>query len=60
MDKIKKVAVRTQKFVSDHKVAIATIATAAVCLKLNRMALRDHDEFLKENNLFDKYYNAEV
>lgn len=48
-----------KKFVADHKVAIAVTATALVCLKLNRMALADHDNFLKEHDLYEKFYTAE-
>jgi hypothetical protein len=49
----------TKKFVTDHKVAIAVTLTAALCLKLNKMALKDHDNFLKEHDLYDTFYNAE-
>lgn len=59
MNKIKKAIARTEKFVEDHKVGIAVTATALVCLKLNRIALRQHDNFLKEHDLYDAFYVAE-
>lgn len=46
----------TRKFVADHKVAIAVTATALTCLALNKVALRDHDNFLKEHDLYDEFY----
>ena len=59
MDKIKKIPARVKKFVKDHKVAVAVISTAAVCLKINRVALRDHDNFLAEKGLLDEFYSPE-
>lgn len=56
MDKIKNAAASTKKFVEDHKVAIAVTLTAAICLKLNRVALKDHDNFLEEHGLLEKFY----
>lgn len=49
----------TKKFVAKHRVAIAVVGTAAVCLYLNRRALAMHDEFLKEHNLFTEFYTPE-
>lgn len=48
-----------KKFVARHRVAIAVTVTAASCLYLNRLALRDHDTFLKEMDLYDAYYSGE-
>lgn len=45
-----------KKFVKKHKVAISVTVTASICLALNRLALRDHNDFLKENNLYDAFY----
>lgn len=59
MDKIKKVKNATVKFVEDHKVGIAVTLTALTCLKLNRIALRDHDNFLKDHDLYEKFYSLE-
>lgn len=49
----------TKKFVSDHRVAIAVIITTAVCVKLNRVALQQHNDFLKEHDLYETYYTPE-
>lgn len=57
LNTVKKVGLRTKQFVIDHKVAIAVTATTVVCLALNKMALKDHDNFLKENDLYDAFYN---
>jgi len=47
---------RAKNFVSRHKVAISVFSTASICLWLNRVALRDHDEFLKSKGLLDEFY----
>lgn len=61
MNIAKKALHRTQKFVVDHKVAVAvTVATATTVVlmdKLRGAALSDHVEFLKEKNLHDEYIN---
>lgn len=49
----------TKKFVARHKTAIAVTATAAICLTLNRVALKQHDDFLKEHDLYETFYNPE-
>jgi hypothetical protein len=53
------VDVRTQikTFVKKHKVAIAIVGTSLVWFQINRTALAQHDEFLKEHGLFDLFYN---
>jgi len=48
---------RTRKFVSDHRVAIAVVATASVGIALQMRNAREWNEFLKEHNLFDEYYD---
>lgn len=48
-----------KKFVAKHKVAIAVTATAGSCLYLNRVALRQHDDFLKEKGLYEEFYNPD-
>lgn len=48
-----------KKFVAKHKVAIAITATAVTCLSINRYALRQHNDFLKEHNLYEEYYAPE-
>ncbi len=59
MNHIKKAAISTKKFVHDHRVAIAITVTTVICLKLNKVSLRDHDNFLTERGLIDEFYNAE-
>lgn len=46
-------------FVEKHKVAIAVVSTAGTCLWLNRVALKQHDEFLKEKDLYNEFYYPE-
>lgn len=56
LQNVKNAANRTKKFVDDHKVAIAVVATSIVWIGINRMALSDHDNFLKAHGLHDEYY----
>ncbi len=56
MDKIKKVANASKKFVDDHKIGITITLTALTCLMVNRYALSGHDDFLKEKGLYDEFY----
>lgn len=49
-----------KNFVVRHRVAIAITGTAATCLYLNRMAMEQHNEFLKEHGLYDQFYTPEV
>lgn len=56
MNNIKKAVASSKKFVADHKVAIAVTVTAVTCLAINRAALRQHNDFLKEHDLYDSYY----
>lgn len=58
LDMIKKLSA-ARNFVADHKVAIAVTVTAITCLTLNKMALKDHDNFLKQHDLFDLYYHPQ-
>jgi len=46
-----------KKFVVKHKVAIAVVSTAVICMYINRAALKQHNEFLKEHDLYDVFYN---
>lgn len=56
---MKNIVAPTIKFVANHKVAIAVVATTVVCIALNKTALKQHDNFLKEHGLFDEYYALE-
>ena len=49
----------TVKFVKKHRVAIAIIGTACVCMKINEMAMSEHDNFLKDKGLYDEFYTPE-
>jgi hypothetical protein len=48
--------VKVVKFVRRHKVAVAIVGTAAVCLYINRVALMQHNDFLKEKGLYEEFY----
>jgi hypothetical protein len=48
-----------KNFVARHKVAFAVTGTAASCLYLNRLALKQHNDFLKEHGLYDAFYLTE-
>ena len=56
---MKKTLATTKNFVVKHKVAIAVTGTAVFCLYLNRLALAQHNDFLKERGLFDEFYTPE-
>ncbi len=56
MDRVKKTAAATKKFVADHKVALAVIATAACCLTFQVKVMSAHNDFLKERGLYDEFY----
>lgn len=49
-------AKKAKKFVSRHRVAVAIVGTGAFCLYLNRLALRQHTDFLKEIGQLDAFY----
>jgi hypothetical protein len=38
------------------KIVVAVAATAVVVIAAQRAGLNQHNEFLKEKNLFDEYY----
>ena len=46
-----------KNFVEEHKTAIAVATTATICLVINRIALSQHDEFLKEHDLYNEFYH---
>lgn len=58
-DKIKQTPAAVKKFVVEHKTAVTVAITTTVCLALNRAALNSHNEFLKEHELYDTYYQSE-
>lgn len=56
---ITKTALTAKNFVVRHKTAITVVGTAAACLYLNRLALKQHNEFLKEKGLYEEFYTPE-
>lgn len=44
------------KFVAKHRVALAVTATAIVMAKLNQSVIQQHNDFLKEHNLYETFY----
>lgn len=50
---------RVKAFVQKHKVAIAVVTTATTMAVLNRMALKQHNDFLKEKGLYEEFYTPE-
>jgi len=59
MNPTKLALLRAKMFVQRHRVAFAIGGTAATCLTLNRIALQQHDDFLKEKDLYDEFYNLD-
>lgn len=57
MNPAKKLALRSQKFVVDHKVALAVTATAATCIAVHVKVIRNTNERLKEMGIsLDEFY----
>ena len=48
-----------KEFVLRHRVAIAVTGTAATGLYLNQLAMKQHNEFLKEKGLYEEFYTPE-
>jgi hypothetical protein len=48
---------RSKKFVSDHRVAIAVTVTLTACAALQIRNAKVLNEFLKEHDLYDTYYD---
>ncbi len=61
MNAAKKALSRTKNFVTDHKVAIAIVTTAAattaVCVKFQHGAIREVNNFLTEKGLYEEFHN---
>lgn len=45
-----------KKFVADHRVALAVTVTTIVLTTVHVKVIAQHNEFLKENDLFDQFY----
>lgn len=50
MNFAKKAAVRTKDFVVKHKTALAVVTTASVLIVINRIAIRDFQEYLEQTD----------
>lgn len=59
MSKFVQKATAPVRFVSKHRVAIAVGVTAVTCMAINRAALKQHNEFLKEHGLYEQFYTPE-
>lgn len=49
-----------KRFIDRHKVGLAVTATAIAGAVVTRVAVRQHDEFLKEHDLYDKFYTPDA
>lgn len=62
--KLAAVAASAKNVVVRHKTKIAVtaavVATATVSIALNRSAIKQHDDFLKEHDLYDKFYAVDL
>lgn len=56
MNPVKKTVVSTKNFVVRHKTAVAVATTVLVLQACNRRALDQHNEFLKEHDLYEEFY----
>lgn len=48
-----------KNFVHRHKTAVTIAATATVCYAIHHSAVKDWNQFLRENGLTDVYYYHE-
>jgi hypothetical protein len=48
-----------KNYVRDHKVALAVTVTAIVGTAVHVRIIHDHNEFLKDHDLFDAYYETD-
>lgn len=56
---VAQVAVSTKNFVTRHKFAIGVTVGLTAGLMLNKRNMNEVDEFLKEHNLYDLYWDPE-
>jgi hypothetical protein len=56
---VKKIASAAKKFVVANKVELAVATTLAVCVVVHCRIIKEHNDFLKEHDLFDAYYPLE-
>lgn len=61
MNRAHRALVRTQQFVSDHRVAIAVITTAtattAAMVAMQKGAVREVNDFLESKGLLEEFHN---
>jgi hypothetical protein len=61
MNAAKNTLARSRKFVSDHKVAIAVVATATACTVVRLKVIRNTNARLTEMGIsLDEFYKSEV
>lgn len=59
MNTAKKVVRSTKNFVVEHKTAVAVIVTTLWLTKIGHDTVQAHDDFLKEHDLYETFYNTE-
>jgi hypothetical protein len=59
MNKLQTATTSAKNYVRKHRVAVAVVATTVVCGAINRAALKQHNEFLKEEGLYEEFYTPE-
>lgn len=57
-DTARTIALRTKKFVTDHKTKIAVTTTAATCVAVHVKVIRNMNERLKELGVYDEFYKT--
>lgn len=59
MNKLKEKLDSTKKFVQQHqtKILATTTAVTTTVVVLQRIGLKQHNDFLKEKNLHDEFYS---
>lgn len=59
MNTIEKAKTSTKNFVVKHKTALTVAATTTVCFVVHRVAINQHNDFLKEHGLYEQFYTPE-
>ena len=59
MNTVVQTVVSTKNFVARHKFAIGVTVGLTAGLALNKRNMNEVDEFLKEHNLYDLYWDPE-
>ena len=53
----KKTRLSLKEKIVKHRAKIATVLTLSFALWMNRLALAQHTDFLKEKGLYDEFFN---